>query len=55
MAEGSLDADTLLSGYCKLLYDQHGTYEEVRRRTNLDRRTVKKYLEAWTVSGAGEA
>jgi hypothetical protein len=42
---GSLDADTLLSGYCRLLYDRHGTYEEVARRTKLDRRTVKAYLE----------
>ncbi len=42
---GSIDADTLLSGYCQLLYDRHGTYEEVARRTKLDRRTVKAYLE----------
>ncbi|MFA7160723.1 MAG: sigma 54-interacting transcriptional regulator, partial [Kiritimatiellia bacterium] len=43
---GSLDADALLSEYCKLLYKQHGTYEEVGRRTRLDRRTVKKYILA---------
>jgi DNA-binding NtrC family response regulator len=42
---GSLDADALLSGYCRLLYERHGTYEEVARRTRLDRRTVKAYLE----------
>ena len=42
---GSLDADTLLSDYCRLLYERHGTYEEVARRTRLDRRTVKAYLE----------
>jgi len=42
---GTLDADTLLSGYCRLLYERHGTYEEVARRTKLDRRTVKAYLE----------
>ncbi len=42
---GSLDADALLSGYCQLLYERHGTYEEVARLTNLDRRTVKAYLE----------
>jgi len=41
---GQLDADALLAGYCRLLYDRHGTYEEVARRTNLDRRTVKAYL-----------
>jgi DNA-binding NtrC family response regulator len=42
---GSLDADALLAGYCKLLHERHATYEEVARRTNLDRRTVKAYLE----------
>ncbi len=41
---GSLDADALLAGYCRLLHDRHGTIEEVARRTNLDRRTVKAYL-----------
>jgi DNA-binding NtrC family response regulator len=41
IAAGSLDADALLSGYCTLLYERCGTYEEVARRTNLDRRTVK--------------
>jgi DNA-binding NtrC family response regulator len=42
---GRLDADALLSGYCTLLYERHGTIEEVARRTNLDRRTVKAYLQ----------
>jgi len=42
---GSWDADAVLAGYCTLLYQRHGTFEEVARRTNLDRRTVKKYLE----------
>ena len=41
---GSLDADALLSGYCALLHQRHGTIEEVARRANLDRRTVKRYL-----------
>jgi DNA-binding NtrC family response regulator len=40
-----LTADELLAGYCALLYAKHGTYEEVARRANLDRRTVKKYLQ----------
>jgi transcriptional regulator of acetoin/glycerol metabolism len=41
---GTLDADALLSGYCTLLHQRHATIEEVARRTNLDRRTVKRYL-----------
>lgn len=44
-ATGGLDAQGLLAGYCRILYEQCGTYEEVARRTNLDRRTVKKYLQ----------
>jgi len=41
---GSLDARSLLAGYCALLYRNCGNYEEVARRANLDRRTVRKYL-----------
>lgn len=43
---GALDAEALLSAYCNLLYQRAGTYEEVARRTRLDRRTVKKYILA---------
>jgi len=42
---GTLKAKELLSQYCSFLYQQFGTYEEVARRTGLDRRTVKKYLQ----------
>jgi hypothetical protein len=42
--DGNIDAPTLLKNYCQLLYERYGTYEEVARRTKLDRRTVKKYL-----------
>lgn len=42
---GAMDADALLAGYCRLLYERHGTIEEVARRTNLDRRTVKAYMQ----------
>ncbi|HEY2952686.1 MAG TPA: sigma 54-interacting transcriptional regulator [Verrucomicrobiae bacterium] len=41
---GSLDAGQLLAGYCTLLHQRHATIEEVARRANLDRRTVKRYL-----------
>lgn len=41
-----LDAATLLSDYCKYLYEQHGTYEAVAKQTGLDRRTVKKYINS---------
>lgn len=41
----SLDAQELLASYCAVLYQRHGTFEEVARRTRLDRRTVKKYLQ----------
>ncbi|HEV7405901.1 MAG TPA: sigma 54-interacting transcriptional regulator [Chthoniobacteraceae bacterium] len=44
VAEGTLDADALLGGYCALLYERSGNLEEVARRTHLDRRTVKRYL-----------
>jgi len=43
---GTLTADELLDGYCKMLYDQHSTYEEVARLTGLDRRTVKKRIDS---------
>ena len=41
---GKLDADALLAGYCGLLHARLGNYEEVARRTGLDRRTVRKYV-----------
>ncbi len=47
MCEGSLDAQTLIRGYCRLLYQRRGTYEAVARITGLDRRTVKKHITEW--------
>lgn len=41
---GEMDAQQLLTLYCRQLYRRFGTYEEVARRTQLDRRTVKKYI-----------
>jgi len=43
--DGDLTADELLDGYCKMLYDRCGTYEEVAKLTALDRRTVKKRIQ----------
>lgn len=45
--EGSFDAQKLLSGYCRLLYERLSTYEEVAKRVQLDRRTVKKHVVEW--------
>lgn len=42
----SLEARELLGEYCALLFEQHGSYEEVARRTKLDRRTVKRYVDS---------
>ena len=44
MESGTMSARELLAGYCRLLYERYGAYEEVSRRTRLDRRTVKKYV-----------
>ncbi len=41
---GRLDADAVLAGYCRQLYDELGSYEQVATRTGLDRRTVRKYF-----------
>ena len=45
VAAGTLDARALLAGYCARLHSLLGSYEEVARRTRLDRRTAKKYAE----------
>ena len=44
---GTLDARTLMAGYCFRLFKKLGTYENVARQTGLDRRTVKKHIETW--------
>ncbi len=40
-----LSAEELLAAYCAVLYEECGTYEAVARRTRLDPRTVKGYLQ----------
>jgi DNA-binding NtrC family response regulator len=50
---GTLNARELLSRYCGLLYERTGTMEEVARRTGLDRRTVKKYLDSVRAGAKG--
>ncbi len=40
----SIGVQELVAGYCKMLYDQYGTYEKVAKTTGLDRRTVKKHV-----------
>ena len=42
----SVDAQQLMVRYCQGLYAKYGTYEEVARRSKLDRRTVKKYIQS---------
>ena len=44
LRSGTMTARDLLGHYCSTLYHQLGTYEEVARRTGLDRRTVKRYV-----------
>lgn len=47
ISQGNIDSSRLTAGYCYLLYQRHQTFEEVARRTGLDRRTVKKYIQDW--------
>lgn len=54
MENGGMSANRLLAGYCKLLHLRHQTFEEVARRTNLDRRTVTKYINEWDSQDKGE-
>ncbi|MDY6825538.1 MAG: sigma 54-interacting transcriptional regulator [Thermodesulfobacteriota bacterium] len=45
LEHGTIPVNRLIMGYCKLLYERFGTYEEVAKRTELDRRTVAKYIK----------
>jgi sigma-54 specific flagellar transcriptional regulator A len=45
LRDGSVTATELLSRYCRALYARWGSYEQVARHIELDRRTVKKYID----------
>ncbi len=47
---GELTARALLSSYCNALYERYQTYERVAEITDLDRRTVKKYVDEYPAS-----
>jgi transcriptional regulator with AAA-type ATPase domain len=45
MRLGELTATELLARYCAMLYRRFGTYAEVAKRTGIDPRTSRKYVE----------
>ena len=45
MRSGELTATELLARYCAMLYRRFGTYTEVAKRTGIDPRTSRKYVE----------
>lgn len=45
LRNGELTANELLAGYSRMLYRRLGTYAEVAKRTGLDPRTSRKYIE----------
>jgi hypothetical protein len=45
LRDGQLSASELLAGYSRMLYRRVGTYAEVAKRTGLDPRTSRKYIE----------
>ena len=45
LRSGDLTAAELLTRYCTMLYRRLGTYAEVAKRTGLDPRTARKYVE----------
>jgi len=53
LQDGALTADAVLERYCALLYDRTPSYVDVARITGLDRRTVKKHIDALKRPKAG--
>jgi hypothetical protein len=49
---GGLTAAELLARYSALLYRRLGTYAEVAKRTGLDPRTSRKYVESGKSGGS---
>lgn len=49
MSRGEVTAGQVLSYYSALVYSQCGSYEETAKRLDLDRRTVKRYVNAQLV------
>ncbi|MBF0101979.1 MAG: sigma-54-dependent Fis family transcriptional regulator [Desulfobacterales bacterium] len=47
--KGEMNVQTLIMKYCHMLYERCGNYGEVARLTQLDRRTVTKYVKAWEI------
>lgn len=45
LRSGELTAPELLAQYCAMLYRRLGTYAEVAKRTGLDPRTARKYVD----------
>ncbi len=45
MRSGELTATELLARYCAMLYRRFGTYAQVARRTGIDPRTSRKYVD----------
>jgi len=45
MESGTIETRDLVGRYCRWLYQRFGTYEDVARRTGLDRRTAKKHID----------
>jgi two-component system, NtrC family, response regulator HydG len=50
---GELTASELLARYCAVLYRRLGTYAEVAKRTRLDPRTARKYVDGGRVLNRG--
>jgi hypothetical protein len=46
LSRGELSAPELLTAYSSMLYRRLGTYADVAKRTGLDPRTSRKYIEA---------